>query len=164
MSGNTEAFRQSRRERKKVEMRFAHMKRILSLEDPAQDIALSEAFLPRPAEHGVVGYLVFDPELAEPAIGKVDLNLGANPPLRTDRKHVANSQHSDHQHRVNRRSAHVRVIRSQLLVDPTQIQQTVDLPHQLIRWDHLIQIKRVKEVTLTILPPTHHAPLPPMTP
>jgi len=28
----TEAFRQSRRERKKVEMRFAHMKRILRLD------------------------------------------------------------------------------------------------------------------------------------
>jgi DDE family transposase len=29
---NTEAFQQSRRERKKVEMRFAHMKRILKLD------------------------------------------------------------------------------------------------------------------------------------
>jgi hypothetical protein len=29
---NTEAFQQSRRERKKVEMRFAHMKRILGLD------------------------------------------------------------------------------------------------------------------------------------
>ena len=29
---NTEAFEQSRRERKKVEMRFAHMKRILRLD------------------------------------------------------------------------------------------------------------------------------------
>jgi hypothetical protein len=29
---NTEAFRQSSRERKKVEMRFAHMKRILKLD------------------------------------------------------------------------------------------------------------------------------------
>jgi hypothetical protein len=28
---NTQAFQQSRRERKKVEMRFAHMKRILKL-------------------------------------------------------------------------------------------------------------------------------------
>jgi hypothetical protein len=28
---NTDAFHQSRRERKKVEMRFAHMKRILKL-------------------------------------------------------------------------------------------------------------------------------------
>ena len=29
---NTEAFQQSRRERKKIEMRFAHMKRILRLD------------------------------------------------------------------------------------------------------------------------------------
>jgi hypothetical protein len=29
---NTEAFRQSRRERKKVETRFAHMKRILKFD------------------------------------------------------------------------------------------------------------------------------------
>ena len=58
----------------------------------------------------------------------------------------------------------MRVIRGQLLVDPTQIQQTVDLPYQMIRWDHLIQIKRIEELTLTILQPTHHAPLPPMTP
>ena len=57
----------------------------------------------------------------------------------------------------------MRVIRGQLLVDPTQIQQIVDLPYQMIRWDHLIQIKRIKELTLTILQPTHHAPLPPMT-
>ncbi len=30
--GNTDAFRQSSRERKKVEMRFAHMKRIFKLD------------------------------------------------------------------------------------------------------------------------------------
>lgn len=29
---NTDAFEQSRRERKKIEMRFAHMKRILKLD------------------------------------------------------------------------------------------------------------------------------------
>jgi hypothetical protein len=32
---NTEAFQQSRRERKKVEMQFAHMKRILGLDRSA---------------------------------------------------------------------------------------------------------------------------------
>ena len=57
----------------------------------------------------------------------------------------------------------MRVIRRQLLVDPTQIEKTVDLPHQMIGWDHLVQIKRIKELTLSVLPPTHHAPLPPMT-
>jgi hypothetical protein len=30
----------------------------------------------------------------------------------------------------------------------------------MIGWDNLIQIKRIEELTLTVLPPTHHAPLP----
>ena len=37
--------------------------------------------MPRTAEYRVIGNLVFDTELAEPAIGKVYLNLGANPSL-----------------------------------------------------------------------------------
>jgi hypothetical protein len=48
-------------------------------------------------------------------------------------------------------------------VDPTQIEQTVDLPHQIIRWDHPIEVKRIEKLSLPIFPPTHHAPLPPMT-
>ena len=42
-----------------------------ALEYPAYGIALSEAFVPRTAEYRVIGNLVFDTELAEPAIGKV---------------------------------------------------------------------------------------------
>jgi hypothetical protein len=41
-------------------------------------------------------------ELAEPAIGKVYLNLSAKPSLGADRKYLADKQHPDHQHRVNR--------------------------------------------------------------
>jgi hypothetical protein len=33
----------------------------------------------------------------------------------------------------------------------------------MIGWDNLIQIKRIEELTLIVLPPTHHALLPPMT-
>ena len=67
---DTEAFQQSRRERKKVEMRFAHMKRILRLDRfrlrglsgvrdevlltaTAQNLRrLCQAHLPRPATSG----------------------------------------------------------------------------------------------------------------
>jgi len=45
-------------------------------------------------------------------------------------------------------------------VHPTQIEQAVDLPDQMIRRHHLVEIKRIKELALTVLPPTHHAPLP----
>ena len=30
----------------------------------------------------------------------------------------------------------------------------------MVGWDHLVEIERIEELDLTILPPTHHAPLP----
>jgi len=41
-------------------------------------------------------------------------------------------------------------------VYPAQIEQAVDLPHQMIRRHHLVEIKRIKELALTtLLPPKH---------
>jgi hypothetical protein len=48
----------------------------------------------------------------------------------------------------------VRVKRRQPVINPTQIKQAVDLPHQVIRRHHLVEIKGVKELALTaLLPP-----------
>jgi hypothetical protein len=46
---------------------------------------------------------------------------------------------------------------------PVQIEQTVDLPHQMIGWDHLVEMKRIEKLSLLAFPTTHHAPLPQMT-
>ena len=98
--------------------------------------------------------LVFDPELAKPPVGQVDLDLSAEPPFRTKRKYVTDDQHPDHQHRINRRPASVRVERRQFVMYPTQIKQAIDLPYQVIRRHDLVEIKRVKELALTaLLPP-----------
>src|SRR5512138_53375 len=125
-----------------------------TLEYPTQGIARSEPFAPRSTEHRMIWDLVFNPELAEPSVSQIDLNLSTEPPLRAERKHVADNQHSDHQHRINRRSASMRVEWCELLVHPTQVQQTIDLPHQMIRRYNLVEIKRIKELALTaLLPP-----------
>jgi hypothetical protein len=108
----------------------------------AQGIALSEAFVPRTAEDRMIGDPVLDAELAKPPVGQVDLDFNAEPAFRAERKHVADDQYSDHEHRINRRPTSVRIVRRQLLVHPTQIEQTVDLPHQMIRWNHFVQIER----------------------
>src|SRR6185503_4362726 len=97
--------------------------------------------------------IVFNPEPAEPPVSQVNLNLRTEPPLRAERKHVADNQHSDHQHRINRRSPSVRVEWCEFLVHPTQVQQTIDLPHQMIRRHDLVEIKRIKELALTALLP-----------
>src|SRR6202521_5066524 len=135
-----------------------------SLEDPTQGVTLPEAFVPRTTEYRVIGDPVLNAELAEPPVGQVDLDFSAQPALRAERKHIANDQHPDHQHRINRGPTRVRVIRCQLLVHPTQIEQTVDLPHQMIGRNHLVEIKRIEKLSLSIFPPPHHAPLPPMPP
>ena len=54
----------------------------------------------------------------------------------------------------------MRVIWRQFLVHPAQIEQTVDLPHQMIGRNHLVEIKRIEKLSLSVFPPTHHAPLP----
>ena len=108
----------------------------------------------------MIGNRICDTELAEPAIGQIDLHLRAESPLRTERKHVAHEQHPDHQHRINRGATRVGIVGGQLLVHPTQIENTVDLAHQVVGWHDLLEIKRIEELDLTILPPTHHATLP----
>ena len=43
---------------------------------------------------------------------------------------------------------------------PINIENAVDLPDQMIGRDDLVEIERVKELTLSALPPSHHRSLP----
>src|SRR6201981_2317047 len=43
---------------------------------------------------------------------------------------------------------------------PAKVEHGVDLSNQMIWRNHLIQIKRIKELTLPDFPPTHHEPPP----
>ncbi|MEA2919218.1 MAG: hypothetical protein QOJ15_11299 [Bradyrhizobium sp.] len=100
-----------------------------ALKYPPQGITLTKALMPCAAEHRMIGNPVLDVELAKPPVRKIDLHLGANLPLRSDRKYVTHEQHPDHQHRIDRRSTGMRVVRRKLLVHPTQIENGVDLAH-----------------------------------
>ena len=83
--------------------------------------------------------LVRDAQTAEPAIGQVHLHFTAQRPFRADREHVADEEHPDHERRIDRWTAHPRVKRPQLGVDPGQIQDSGDLAHQMIVWHNLIE-------------------------
>jgi hypothetical protein len=86
----------------------------------------------------------------EPARGQIELNLRAEPSLRAKRKHVADKQHPDHQHWIDRGPAGV--LRRKLLVHPTQIENAIDLADQMVSWHDLVEIKRIQELDLTIIP------------
>jgi hypothetical protein len=55
----------------------------------------------------VIGDLVFQPQSAEPAVGKIEVHFLAQPPLRADAEAIADKQHSDHELRIDRRAPRV---------------------------------------------------------
>src|SRR5499426_4084709 len=100
--------------------------------------------------------LVLDAQTTEPAVRQVDLNLPAEQPLRTDGKNVADDEHPDHQHRVNRRAAARRVVGCKLSTHPGQIEHGGDLAHKVIARYHLVVPKLVEKLLLLVLQPPHH--------
>src|SRR5262249_6033853 len=77
----------------------------------------------------------------KPAIGKVHSHITAQRPLRSDRKHVADDEHPDHQHWIDRWPTEPRIIRCQLGMHPTQIKNRSDLADRMIVRYRLIETK-----------------------
>ena len=75
------------------------------LEQAAKEITVAEAAVAVLREGRMVGDRVRQVEPAKPAIGEVEMNLLAQPPLRADAHDVADEQHAEHQLRVDRRPA-----------------------------------------------------------
>jgi hypothetical protein len=119
--------------------------------------------MPRPAEHRMIGNPVLDAKLAKPPIRQIDPDLRAQPPLRADRKYVTYDQHPDHQFRIDRGAARVRVVRRKLPVHPTKIDDAINLTDQMVGWNYLIEIKGIEKLPLPNFPPPHHVLLPMMT-
>ena len=131
-----------------------------AFEDVAEEIALAKALGARTAEGGVIGDRIFQVKVAKPPIREVDLNLPAKLALRPDGEHVADDQHPDHQHRIDRRAADPGIVGRQLRVDPGQVQNGIDLADQVIVRNHLVEVELIKQVPLAPYPPTHHLQLP----
>src|SRR6266852_6339925 len=98
-----------------------------TLEDLAENVALTKALMTGTRQHRMIRDLVLDAQAAEPAVRQVDLNLTTEQPLRADGKNVADDEHPDHQYRVNRRAAEWRVGGRKLSADPGQIEHSSDL-------------------------------------
>src|SRR3954451_21047322 len=104
---------------------------------------------------------VLNAELAEPLIREVHLNFATDQPLRADRKDISDDQHPDHQFRVDRRPTHGRIMSCKFAAQPGKIESSIDLPHQMIFGDCVIELKLVEKLRLFALQPTHHGLPPP---
>jgi hypothetical protein len=110
-------------------------------------------------------HLALQIEFAEPAVGKVKLDLFAQTALVPDPVAVPDNQHSDHQFRIDRRPANVAVKRLQPLVQVSQrgSDKGVHPPQHVILRDHIIEIELVEQLPLLrscrpIIPASSHRP------
>src|SRR5438132_1741 len=132
-----------------------------SLEHVAENISITKTLVAGARKCRMIRDSVLDSKLAEPAIGQVHLHFTADPPLRADRKHVPHDQHPDHQFWIDRRAAHRRIVRCKFAAKPGQIESRIDLPHQVILRDSVVELKLVEKLRLFALQSAHHGlPLP----
>src|ERR1700693_4360964 len=99
---------------------------------------------------------VFDAEFAEPAIGEVHLYLTTDQPLRAYRTDIPHDQHPDHQLRIDRRATHGRIMRCKFTAKPGKIENSIDLPHQMVFRNRVAKVKLVEQLTLVTLQTAHH--------
>src|SRR5262245_62172647 len=81
-------------------------------------------------------------------------------PLRSDREHVADDEHPDHQFRVNRWPTSARIIARQLSTDPRQVENRSYLANQMIVRNGLFKTESIKQLPLVLIEPPHHRPSP----
>jgi hypothetical protein len=112
-----------------------------ALKDIAKNIMIAETFVACAREGGMIGDLVFDAEATEPAVGEVELNLAVETAPRSDREHVAEDEHPDHQLRIDRWPAAVGIVRGELGATPRQVENFGDPADLMVVWYHRLEFE-----------------------
>ena len=129
------------------------------LEQRAQEVAVAEAAVTVLGEGGVVRHVTVQAEPAEPAVGEVEVDLLAQPPLRPDAQAVAHQQHADQQLWIDRRTADRAVEAGQVRPDALQVDEAVDGTEQVVLRNMPLQAELVEESALICPPLAHHGRL-----
>jgi len=126
----------------------------------AQQIAVAETAVPIFRESRMVRHRAVEPEPAEPAVGEVQVDLLAQPPVRADAEAVADDQHPDQQLRIDRRPTHLAVERRPFAPHPVEFDKPVDRAQQMLRRHMPFERKLVEQRVLADLPLPHHPTAP----
>ena len=73
-----------------------------------------------------------EPQAKEPAIGKVEVDLVAQPPFGANTEAVADNEHPDHQLRIDRGPSDIAIVGPQVRPQPGKIDKPIDLAQQVI--------------------------------
>lgn len=101
----------------------------------------------------------------KPAVRQVHLHLAAQQSFRADGEYIAEDEHPDHEHRIDRRPAGRGIIGRELGMNPRQIENSSDLASAVVVGHCLIEAERIEQLPLIpVEPPHHREPPPPPSP
>src|SRR5271156_3986938 len=106
---------------------FLHAARNRGLEQLSQKIALAEAAVAVLGKRRMIGDVAVEPQSTEPAIGQIEVDLLAQPPLRAYAEAVADDQHAHRQLGIDRRATRLAVVWLQMRPDLRKVDEPVDL-------------------------------------
>ena len=106
----------------------------------------------------MIGDVAVEPQATEPAIGQIEMDLLAQPTLRTNAEAVADDEHSDHQLGIDRGPPDVTTIGPQVRSNVGQVEEPVDLAQQMIVRDMPLKAEAVEQRLLHHPPLAHHRP------
>ena len=130
------------------------------LEQRAQQVAVAKPAVPVLGEGRVVRHGIGQVEPAEPAMGEVQRDFLAQPPLRADAAHIADEQHADHQLGINRGPADRAVVGLQLPANARQLNKAIDRAQKVILRDVIFEAEAVEQRSLPHCPLAHHVRIP----
>ncbi|CAM3281894.1 hypothetical protein SPAN111604_14595 [Sphingomonas antarctica] len=105
----------------------------------------------------MVGDSIAKIEATEPAIGKVEMHLLAQPSFRPDAEQIADQQHPQHELGINRRPPRRTIAARQRLAHEAKVEQPVDSTQKVVAGHVILEPEAVKQRPLRHLL-THHAP------
>jgi len=90
-------------------------------------------------ERRVIWHRPIQTEPAEPPVCQVEVNLVAQPPLRSDTEAVTDQEHPDHQFRIDRGPTNATVERRQVPPDLLKVNKPIDRSQQVVGGNMLLE-------------------------
>ena len=106
----------------------------------------------------MIGDIAIEPQSTKPAIGQIEMDLLAQPTLRTNAEAVADDQHPDHQLGIDRGPPDVAIVGPQMRPNLGQVDEPVDLAKQVTVGDMPLEAEAVEQRLLHHPPFAHHRP------
>jgi hypothetical protein len=104
----------------------------------------------------MIGNVTVEPQAAKPAKGQIEVDLVAQPTLRTNAEALDDDQHSHHQLGIDRGPSDLTVVGFKMRPNLRQIDEAIDLTHEVIAWDMTLKAKAVEQRLLHHSPFAHH--------